>query len=345
MWNNNFVKNICILEELCMYINLIFELSMVLDEERFHKVLSHVHHKADCMEKEEYADQSLEEKGIVVIYRDSQYKKRIKLIVHVERLLDSNKFDSEKIVRKLNKRIGEYFDYRYTLDDFFISGMRIAVDINVGAHNDVEAYLKVLRRIGRVKGFSPVRYECFENVDSFCLEGNSNGINFMIYDLEGLYERQLNENNIGKKKFKVVIKESKGTLRAEVRLTKAKTVRIYADKEDISAQIITLSEKCQDIFLETFVRIIPFGDFYKKGKAEEIIWAEIKDNRLRRRMLRLVALIPEKKSLYLAQKAMHCRNMAKVMEAFAKINLSPVTISKRHGVRYLKNFYECLFSM
>ena len=328
-----------------MYINLIFELSMVLDEERFHKVLSHVHHKADCMEKEEYADQSLEEKGIVVIYRDSQYKKRIKLIVHVERLLDSNKFDSEKIVRKLNKRIGEYFEYKYTLDNFFISGMRIAVDINVGTHNDVEAYLKVLRRIGRVKGFSPVRYECFENVDSFCLEGNSNGINFMIYDLEGLYERQLNENNIGKKKFKVVIKESKGTLRAEVRLTKAKTVRIYADKEDISAQIITLSEKCQDIFLETFVRIIPFGDFYKKGKAEEIIWAEIKDNRLRRRMLRLVALIPEKKSLYLAQKAMHCRNMAKVMEAFVKINLSPVTISKRHGVRYLKNFYECLFSM
>ena len=263
----------------------------------------------------------------------------------MERLLDSNKFDSEKIVRKLNKRIGEYFEYKYTLDNFFISGMRIAVDINVGTHNDVEAYLKVLRRIGRVKGFSPVRYECFENVDSFCLEGNSNGINFMIYDLEGLYERQLNENNIGKKKFKVVIKESKGTLRAEVRVTKAKTVRIYADKEDISAQIITLSEKCQDIFLETFVRIIPFGDFYKKGKAEEIIWAEIKDNRLRRRMLRLVALIPEKKSLYLAQKAMHCRNMAKVMEAFAKINLSPVTISKRHGVRYLKNFYECLFSM
>ncbi len=328
-----------------MYINLIFELSMVLDEERFHKVLSHVHHKADCMEKEEYADQSLEEKGIVVIYRDSQYKKRIKLIVHVERLLDSNKFDSEKIVRKLNKRIGEYFEYKYTLDNFFISGMRIAVDINVGTHNDVEAYLKVLRRIGRVKGFSPVRYECFENVDSFCLEGNSNGINFMIYDLEGLYERQLNENNIGRKNFKAAIRESKGILRAEVRLTKAKTVRIYADKEDISAQIITLSEKCQDIFLETFVRIIPFGDFYKKGKAEEIIWAEIKDNRLRRRMLRLVALIPEKKSLYLAQKAMHCRNMAKVMEAFAKINLSPVTISKRHGVRYLKNFYECLFSM
>ena len=218
------------------------------------------------------------------------------------------------------------------------------MDINVGTHNDVEAYLKVLRRIGRVKGFAPVRYECFENVDGFYLEGNSNGIDFMIYDPEGLYERQLNENNIGRKSFKTAIKESRGTLRAEVRLTKTRTVRIYADKEDISAQMITLSKRCQDIFLETFERIIPYGDFYKKGKAEEIIWAEIKDARLRRRMLRLVVLIPEKKSVYLAQKKMNCRHMKKVMEAFAKINLSPVTISKRQDVKCLKNVYDCFFS-
>lgn len=324
-----------------MYINRNFELSMVLDDERFHKILSYVYHKADRMEKEEYVDRSLEEKGIVIIYRDSQYKKKIKVIVNVERLLNGNKSDPEKIVGKLSKQIREYFDYRYTLDDFFISGMRIAVDINVGTHNDVEAYLKVLRRIGRVKGFAPVRYECFENVDGFYLEGNSNGIDFMIYDLEGLYGRQLNENNIGRKSFKTAIKESKGTLRAEVRLTKTRTVRIYSDKEDISAQMITLSKRCQDIFLETFERIIPYGDFYKKGKAEEIIWVEIKDDRLRRRMLRLVALIPEKKSLYLAQKAMDCRNIEKVVEAFVEINLSPVTISKRQDVKCLKNIYDC----
>lgn len=325
-----------------MYINRNFELSMVLDDERFHKILSYVYHKADRMEKEEYVDRSLEEKGIVIIYCDSQYKKKIKVIVNVDRLLDGNKPNPERIARKINKRIGEYFEYKYTLDDFFISGMRIAVDINVGTHNDVEVYLKVLRRVGRVKGFSPVRYECFENVDGFYLEGNSNGIDFMIYDLEGLYERQLNENNIGRKSFKTAIKESKGTLRTEVQLTKTRTVRIYADKEDISAQIITLSKRCQDIFLEIFERIIPYGDFYKKGEAEEKIRAEIKDVRLRRRMLRLVALIPEKKSVYLAQKAMNCRNMEKVMKAFAKINLSPVTISKRLDVKWLMSVYEYL---
>lgn len=329
-----------------MYINQIFGLSMVLDHDRFHKLFKRACGKAKSMEnmEDEYIDRSIEEKGVTVIYRDSQYKRKIKLIVNVDRLLDGNKPDPNRILRKLNKQIGEYFEYKYTLEDFFISGMRIAVDTNVGTHNDVEAYLQVLRRIGRVKGFSPVRYECFEKVDSFCLEGNSNGIDFMIYNLEGLY-RQLNEDHSKHKKLKSMIRGAEGILRAEVRLTKTKTVRIYADKEDISAQIISLSEKCQDIFLETFVKIIPYGDFYKKGKAEEIIRAEIKDDRLRRRMLRLVALIPEKKSLYLAQKAMDCRNIEKVMRAFAKINLWPLTISKRQDVKFLKNVYEYLVNL
>ena len=326
-----------------MYINQIFELSMVLDHERFHQVFKHVHSKSGCIEngEDEYIDQSLEEKGITVIYRDSSYKKKIKLIVNIGRLLNGCEFDPDKIVRKLDKRIGEYFGYKFKLDDFILSGMRLVMDINVGTHDAVMAYLKVLRRISRVKGFSSVSYECFEDVDSFCLDGNSNGVEFMIYDLAGSYRKQLNEGDIGRKRFKELIKESEGILRTEVRLAKTKAVRVYA-KEDIFRQIRNLSEKCQDIFLETFVKIIPFGDFYKKGKTEEIIWREIKDARLRRRMLRLVELIPEKKSLYLAQKAMECRNMEKVVEAFAKINISPLTISKRQDVKWLKNIYSYL---
>ena len=63
---------------------------------------------------------------------------------------------------------------------------------------------------------------------------------------------------------------------------------------------------------------------------------EVTDTVLRRKMLRLLTLIPEKKSLYLAQMAMSCRNIEKVMDMFAKINVSPVTISKRHEIKYLK---------
>lgn len=328
-----------------MYINQIFELSMVLDHERFHKVFKCAYSKDGCMEKkeEEYVDQSLEEKGIMVIYRDSAYKKKIKLIVNTGQLLNGCEFDADKVTRKLNKRIGEYFDFKYKLDDFILSGMRLVMDINVGSRESVQAYLKVFQRIGKVKGFSPASYECFEDVDSFCLNGNSNGIEFMIYDLEGLYRKQFKEGNIGRKRIKELIKGSEVILRTEVWLAKTKAVRAYAKGEDIFRQIINLCEKRQDIFLETFVKIIPFGDFYKKGKAEEIIWQEIKDVRLRRQMLRLVELIPEKKSLYLAQKVMECRNMKEVMEAFARINLSPVTISKRQYVKYLKNVYAYIF--
>lgn len=328
-----------------MYINQIFELSMVLDHERFHKVFKCACSKAGCMEnrEDEYIDQSLEKKGITVVYRDSQYKKKIKLIINIGQLLAGSKPDLDRIVRKLNKRIGEYFGFKYKLDDFILSGMRLVMDINVGIHDVVMAYLKVLRRISKVKGFSPVSYECFEDVDSFCLDGNSNGIEFMIYDLEGLYRKQFKEGNIGRKRIKELIKESEGILRTEVWLAKTKAVRAYADEEDIFRQIINLAEKRQDIFLETFVRIIPIGDFYKKDKAEEIIRREIKDARLKRRMLRLVELIPEKKSLYLAQKTMNCRSMRKVMQAFAEINVSPVTISKRQDIKCMKNFYEYLY--
>ncbi len=59
-------------------------------------------------------------------------------------------------------------------------------------------------------------------------------------------------------------------------------------------------------------------------------------------MLRLIALLPEKKSLHLAQKALNCRDVAAVMEAFVKINLPPVTISKRHEVKALDNIYSSL---
>lgn len=39
---------------------------------------------------------------------------------------------------------------------------------------------------------------------------------------------------------------------------------------------------------------------------------------------------------------MNYRNVEKVVETFAKINLSPITISKRQDVKQLKNIYEYL---
>ena len=131
-------------------------------------------------------------------------------------------------------------------------------------------------------------------------------------------------------------------LRAEVRLTKAKAIRAYTEETSASRQIAELTGRAEEIFLDTFKRVVPFGDFHKIKVVTELIRKKVTDTRLRRKMLWLVELIPKKKSLYLAKKAMNDRNIDEVIEKFAEIDVSPVTISKRHDVMHLKSLYSYL---
>lgn len=321
-----------------MVINQLLELSMILDADHFQRLFNA---KASYLKEldDEYLDTSLAAKGITIVYRDSRYKKKIRLLANTSLVVDDPS-NTDKLIRKLDKRISEYFDHGYTLDDLTLSGVTLTLDINVGSREKVSDYLKVLQRIGKVKGFSPVDYGCFADKASFCLSGNSNDIDFLLYDLENAVMGQLRGTDAGRKQLQSASMQTKGILRAEVRLTKPKAVREYADATDVASQIVELMKNSADAFMETFARVVPFGDFHKMTAAVEIIRSEVKDSIMRRRMLRLLTLIPEKKSLHLAQKAMNCRDTEKVMMAFTKINLSPVTISKRHAVKHLENVYS-----
>lgn len=325
-----------------MVINQTFELSMTLDTDLFQEVFTT---KANYLKEldNEYLDSTLAAKGITVIYRDSRYKKKVRLIINVGMVVDDPS-DTDKLLRKLNKRISEYFDHKYTLDDFTLSGVTLTVDINVGSRENVSDYLKVIKRVGKVKGFSPVEYECFDSKASFCLSGNSNDTDFLLYDLERVVAGQLLNADAGRKQLQSASERTRGVLRAEVRLTKPKAIREYTDATDVASQITKVMKNSTEIFMETFARVVPFGDFYKMDAAVKIIRSEVKDNTMRRRMLRLLALIPEKKSIHLAQKAMNCRNIDEVMKAFAKINLSPVTLSKRHGIKHLDCLYDYILN-
>ena len=321
-----------------MVISLTFELSMTLDTDHFQRIFTT---KVGYLKEldNEYVDPSLAEKGITVIYRDSRYKKRIRLLVNTS-LVVADSSNTDKLIRKLGKRIDEYFDHKYGLDDFTLSGVTLTVDIDVDSREKVSDYLKVLQRIGKVKGFSPVDYDCFDSKASFCLSGNSNDIDFLLYDLEAATVGQLRNADAGRKQLQSASMQTKGILRAEVKLTKPKAIREYTDVADTSGQVSELIKASTDAFMDTFARVVPFGGFYKKDAAVEIVHSEVTDNIMRRKMLRLLALIPDKKSLYLAQKALNCRDVEKVMIAFTKINLSPVTISKRHEVKHLNNLYS-----
>ena len=321
-----------------MVINQLLELSMILDADHFQRLFNA---KASYLKEldDEYLDTSLAAKGITIVYRDSRYKKKIRLLANTSLVVDDPS-NTDKLIRKLDKRISEYFDHGYTLDDLTLSGITLTLDINVGSREKVSDYLKVLQRIGKVKGFSPVDYDCFDSKASFCLSGNSNDIDFLLYDLEAATVGQLRNADAGRKQLQSASMQTKGILRAEVKLTKPKAVREYVDATDVASQITKVMKNSTEIFMDTFARIIPFGDFHKMDAAVEIVRSEVKDITIRRKMLRLLALIPDKKSLHLAQKAMNCRDVEKVMETFSRIDLSPVTISKRHEAKHLENLYS-----
>ena len=321
-----------------MVINQTFELSMILDTDQFQRIFDN---KVGYLKEldDEYLDTSLAAKGITIIYRNSRYKKKVRVLVNTAVIVD-NPFDTDKLIRKLDKRISEYFDHGYALEDFTLSGVTLTVDINVGSREKVSDYLKVLQRVGKVKGFSPVNYDCFDDKTSFCLSGNSNDTDFLLYDLERVVAGQLLNADAGRKQLQSASERTRGVLRAEVRLTKPKAVREYADATDVLGQIVDMMKNSTDAFIDTFARVVPFGDFHKMDAAVEIVRSEVQDSTMRRKMLRLLALIPEKKSLHLAQKEMNCREVEKVMEAFTKIHLSPVTIAKRHEIKYLENIYS-----
>ena len=329
-----------------MHILHYFELTLTLDSEKFSKLFNRAYEKstlyADSDNDDKYVDYTLASKGITVTYHDKSHKKKVKFTINPDWLLGSDELDHDSIaksLRKLETCIGDYFNSKYRLDDFKLTRMGLISDIDVREREKVTAYLKVLQRIGKVKGFSPSSNSWIDDDICFCLEGNSNGIEFMIYDLEKLAKDQLKEAASTRKKLKHWEK-TEGILRIEVWLTAPKAVQSFTDETVASKQIADLLKNSEEILVTTFARIIPFGDFYKKKKAMEIIARKVTDRTMRRKMIRLLVLIPEKKSLLLAQKALNYRKIDKVMSAFFSIDLSPVTISKRHETKYLENLYE-----
>lgn len=316
-----------------MHINPVFELTRVVDGEEFQRLFTRVQETLDPGNGDEYVDRSLSHKGLTVVYRKSQYKKKVRLVINTSVMMGEGELDPWDALQKLNRRIRKYFGGELSLEAFTAVGVTMTADLPIGDPTRISAYLRVLRRLGKVKHFSPVSYACFSARNSFCLEGNSNDTIFMVYDLRSVLEKQLGKEAVP------FLNRARDVLRVEIRLTSARAVRTTCGKDEVEEQLLFLYEHSREIFMGVFRKIIPYGDNYKKGTAVEIIRREVRDPRLRRRMLRLLDLIPEKKSLFQAQKAMQCRKMDEVMDAFAKIGLSPVTISKRDTVQCNKNLY------
>lgn len=307
-----------------MYLNRIFELSLTVDSEDFQSIL---HDLGLSCDEDDIWDCRREKEGVVVRFRNSQYKKRVVLQINTA-LFEPSVSDTDRLIKKLKRFLDKYFDDRFQIEDFTLSSFSLGYDIDLQSRSLVSTYLKVLRRAGKVKGFTPTEPELFDDVDSFCLKGNSNAVEVFFYNLEDAIPRSMAKDSV------------KGILRTEVRLKKPKAVRLFTNAYSTEEQIEDLNRNGVAIYRKVLGSIVPQGDFYKKADAAEIVRREVGDVRLRRKMLRLLALIPEKRSLWYAQREMGSRSMDEIMAKFEELNLSPVTISKRHNVSFLKSLYN-----
>lgn len=297
-------------------------------------------------------DDALASEGIVVEYHNCDYRKMIKLRVNPSEVLGGSDLklwkpsdrNVEELIEILNDHIDDYFDSSYSLDDLILSRVEFTANLDVGREN-VQAYIRLLHKIGKVKGFKP-KYDTkkyatgdIKKERSFDMEGKTNGIVFTVYDKEA---------DLKDKGKKEKARKAEGILRAEVRLKKRKAVRaamrefVNPDTLTTEEQIAPVSKNCKQIFGNTFAAIVPYGDFYKLKEAEQLVSASCIKAKRKDKMLRLMKLIPEKKSLYLAFRELNVRNKDDVLIWFSKLNVSPITISKREDVSHLRNLYDYL---
>ena len=295
-------------------------------------------------------DDCLASHGITVEYHNCDYRKMVKFRVNPSEVLGGNdlqlwipdKRNINAMIELLDNHISSYFHDSHKLNELMLTRVEFTANLDVGKEN-VPAYINLMHKIGKVKKYSN-KYSKFDyasdRIDkehSFDLEGNTNGIAFTVYDKEADLKKKGKESKA---------KRAKGILRIEVRLKKRKAVQQalhkYTDDSDITTkkQIKLMAKNSREIFLNTFVDIVPCGDFYRLKDAERLVnESDCKKNQ-KEKMLRLLRLIPEKKSLYLAMKELNVRSANEVLMWFARLNVSPITISKRSDAKFLKNLYS-----
>lgn len=261
-----------------MVTNILFELSMTLTNSEFKRLVNMKRPELSSLPNrdDDYLDFSANDKGMLAIYRDSTYKKKVSLIFDMGKALSSAEFTPEKVCRKIQKWISKYFNSTYSVSEFVLKRAVMVRDIDVGSRESVCSYLSVLGRIRMVNGYSPAKSFGTDEQTSLSLEGNSNGVCFTVYSLESHMRRY----NTSSKQFA-------GILRSEVHLTKQNAISEITGSSETVCRITEIVEQAEAIFRSVFYYIIPCGNFYKKSRACEIVRQTVKKEKLQKKNKKL----------------------------------------------------------
>jgi len=301
-------------------------------------------------DKKDNKDFSLVKNGITVWFHETTHRRWIKLIVNPSRVLGMDDVvklwkpdgkNRKQLFDELDYFYKNYFNSYYKLNDFILTRYDLTKNLKLGSHDLVTAYIKFLHNIKKVKGFAPKysKNDTPDNYDSdlsFDLKGKTKGVDVTAYDKAAAIKANMENMEFKQKEMAKRMKLAEGMLRIEVKLVSQESIRKNTGTDDTKKRITKLCKDGEWIFLAYLNDVLPFGDVYKKDKAVEIIEEKVADKNLKKKMLLLIELIPKKKSLYLAKKVMNDRNIECIMDEFERIQLCPVTISKRQEIKNLK---------
>ncbi len=279
-------------------------------------------------------DDALASKGITVQYHNYEFRKMIKLCINPSKVLGGsdlklwkpNRGNIEELMALLNQYIDDYFDSEYDMNSFELSRIDFTANLIGKVKNFVPKYTK-----------SDFETKHINKKHSFDLKGKTNGIEFTAYDKEADFKKAGKRNKAEK---------AKGILRIEVRLITRKSVKKVLETFTTDQSLWTeeefqlLAEHSTEIFWSRMAQIVPFGDFYRLKEAEQRILDSDLKQKKKEKMLCLIRLIAKRKSLYQALKEVNVRKSEEILLWFAKINVSPITISAREEIDFLENLYS-----
>jgi hypothetical protein len=297
-----------------------------------------------------YLDDCLIDDGLGFELHDKR-KKKVRLLVNPSMLIghksttelwQPDEKSTSKLISKLERRVDDYFDSNFELKDFKLSKICFTADVHLPDSKTAESYIRVLHKIGMVKNFLRVQYGkkgCGASKDhAFVLMGKSNGIVFAAYT-----SKSRSSHFGGEPIWKpLILDQNRNSLRFDVLLKTQKAIRAFTYYDYAQDRITDLADTIDKPFKTVFQSIIPYGEFHKLPAAIKIVEKEIENKSLKAKMIKLMTLIKEKKSLLMAQREMFDRNIESIMNEFRKIDLSPVTISKRQEESQLGCLYKLM---
>lgn len=289
--------------------------------------------------------------GVRIRFVPDNYIPYFSFIVNLREVLENGNLvdlidpiDVGTAIERASGMIGDFLGEDYNINTLKLCRIDCCVNIDTGSQEAVYEYLKMFNYKSGGKGYN------IKNINSpngyckneFRAESKNGGIVLSVYNKMA----QLISINRGSEASR-----AEGIMRIEAQLKRHSTIIKFVSRELSNTDIIkTMILHSHDIIAGVLFRVLDPGSYLRLKDAIKFVNLNVKKQKLRQRMIKLLELTAKKHSTTLARDAIfsedkklsksYYRNMIK---EFHRLNLNIVTLGRRSGFSYLKGFGELFY--